>query len=154
MALVAARRLTLESTAARIVGALGAAGVHCVLLKGPTLSELYDGVRPYNDVDRAIAFLRHEIPEEHGGSDRGRASVDERGADRRVARHGPGGGNDGREVRLPAAVVGRAHADERRVGLRERARRIRMERQASVADPGPHELLEPGFDEGDDATPK
>jgi hypothetical protein len=54
MALVAARRLTLEGTAARIVGALGVAGVHCVLLKGPTLSELYDGVRPYNDVDLLV----------------------------------------------------------------------------------------------------
>ena len=55
MALAAARRLTLEGTAARIVGALGVAGVRCVLLKGPTLSELYDGVRPYNDVDVLVA---------------------------------------------------------------------------------------------------
>jgi hypothetical protein len=54
-ALAAARRLTLEGTAARIVGALGVAGVHCVLLKGPTLSELYHGVRPYNDVDILVA---------------------------------------------------------------------------------------------------
>ena len=39
MVLVAARRLTLEGTAARIVGALRVTGVHCVLLKGPTLSD-------------------------------------------------------------------------------------------------------------------
>lgn len=54
-ALAAARRLTLDATAARVVGALAAAGVRSILLKGPTLSELYGGSRYYSDVDVLVA---------------------------------------------------------------------------------------------------
>jgi hypothetical protein len=50
-ALATARRLTLEGTAARVIRALGDAGVRAVLLKGPTLSELYGGTRHYSDID-------------------------------------------------------------------------------------------------------
>jgi hypothetical protein len=53
-ALAAARRLTLDGTAARVTGAFGAAGIRCILLKGPSLSELYDGPRLYSDVDLLV----------------------------------------------------------------------------------------------------
>jgi Uncharacterised nucleotidyltransferase len=55
VALSAARRLTLEGTTARVVRAMNEAGVRCLLLKGPTISDLYDGVRQYSDVDLLIA---------------------------------------------------------------------------------------------------
>ena len=54
VALAAARRLTLEGTAARVVRAMTEEGVRCVLLKGPTLSDLYDGVRQYSDIDLLV----------------------------------------------------------------------------------------------------
>ena len=55
LTLAAARRLTLEGTAARVVRAMREAGVRCLLLKGPTLSDLYDGVRQYSDIDLLVA---------------------------------------------------------------------------------------------------
>lgn len=54
LALATARRLTLEGTAARVVRAMNDAGVRCLLLKGPTLSDLYDGVRQYSDIDLLV----------------------------------------------------------------------------------------------------
>jgi len=55
LALAAARRLTLDATAARVVRAMKEADVRPILLKGPTLSELYDGVRQYSDIDLFVA---------------------------------------------------------------------------------------------------
>ena len=55
LALATARRLTLEGTAARVVRAMSEAGVRCLLLKGPTLLDLYDGVRQYSDIDLLVA---------------------------------------------------------------------------------------------------
>ena len=55
LALAAARQLTLEGTAARVMRAMNDAGVRCLLLKGPTLSDLYDGVRQYSDIDLLVA---------------------------------------------------------------------------------------------------
>jgi len=49
--LAAARRATIEATAARVVSTLREAGARCLLLKGPSLAELYDGARHYADVD-------------------------------------------------------------------------------------------------------
>ena len=54
LALATARRLTLEGTAARVVRALNEAGVRSLLLKGPTLADLYDGVRQYSDIDLLV----------------------------------------------------------------------------------------------------
>ena len=51
----AARRLTIDGTAARLVEAFASAGVRCILLKGGTLSDLYDGARHYSDVDLLVA---------------------------------------------------------------------------------------------------
>ena len=55
LALAAARRLTLDATAARVVRAMKEADVRVILLKGPTLSDLYDGARQYSDVDLLVA---------------------------------------------------------------------------------------------------
>ena len=55
LALATARRLTLEGTAARVARAMKEADVRCLLLKGPTLSDLYDGVRHYSDIDLLVA---------------------------------------------------------------------------------------------------
>jgi len=55
LALAAARRLTLEGTAARVARAFHEAGVRCLLLKGPTFSDLYDGERQYSDIDLLVA---------------------------------------------------------------------------------------------------
>jgi Uncharacterised nucleotidyltransferase len=55
LALATARRLTLEGTAARVVRAMREAGVRPILLKGPTLSDLYDGARQYSDIDLLVA---------------------------------------------------------------------------------------------------
>jgi hypothetical protein len=54
LALATARRLTLAGTAARVVRALNEAGVRSLLLKGPTLADLYDGVRQYSDIDLLV----------------------------------------------------------------------------------------------------
>jgi Uncharacterised nucleotidyltransferase len=55
VALAAARRLTLDGTAARVVQALNAAGIRCLLLKGASLADLYDGARYYSDIDLLVA---------------------------------------------------------------------------------------------------
>jgi putative nucleotidyltransferase-like protein len=52
---LAARRLAIDGTAARLAEAFAAAGVRCILLKGATLSNLYDGARHYSDVDLLVA---------------------------------------------------------------------------------------------------
>jgi hypothetical protein len=51
----AARRLTIDGTAARVVEAFASAGVRCILLKGASLSDLYEGGRQYSDVDLLVA---------------------------------------------------------------------------------------------------
>jgi hypothetical protein len=53
--LAAARRLTVEGTSVRVVQAMNAAGVRCLLLKGPSLADLYDGLRHYSDIDLLVA---------------------------------------------------------------------------------------------------
>ena len=55
LALAAARRLTLEGTAGRVVRAMNEAGVRAILLKGPSLSDLYEGMRQYSDIDLLVA---------------------------------------------------------------------------------------------------
>jgi Uncharacterised nucleotidyltransferase len=51
----AARRLAIDGTAARVVEALASAGVRCILLKGASFSDLYEGARLYNDIDLLVA---------------------------------------------------------------------------------------------------
>jgi hypothetical protein len=51
----AARRLTIDGTAARVVDAFASAGVRSILLKGASLSDLYEGARHYSDVDLLVA---------------------------------------------------------------------------------------------------
>jgi hypothetical protein len=51
----AARRLAIDGTAARVVDAFASAGVRCILLKGASFSDLYEGARLYSDVDLLVA---------------------------------------------------------------------------------------------------
>ena len=55
LALAVARRLTLDSTTARVTGGMRAAAVRCILLKGASLNDLYDGSRQYSDIDLLIS---------------------------------------------------------------------------------------------------
>jgi hypothetical protein len=59
----AARRLTIDGTAARVVEAFASAGVRCILLKGASLSDLYDGARHYSDFDLLVAPATLETAE-------------------------------------------------------------------------------------------
>jgi hypothetical protein len=59
----AARRLAIDGTAARLMESFSSAGVRCILLKGASLSELYDGARHYSDVDLLVAPVTLEAAE-------------------------------------------------------------------------------------------
>ena len=105
-ALTAARRLTLDATAARIVNAMAEAGVRSLLLKGATLSDLYEGSRPYSDIDLLVS------PDAVDGAE---ASLRELGFESRhddphsrIWRRG------GLDVDLHTTIVG-VHADPQRL---------------------------------------
>jgi hypothetical protein len=105
-ALAAARRLTLEGTAARVIRALQDAGVRAVLLKGPTLSELYGGRRYYSDVDVLVG------PDSAGAAE---AVLEQLGFElRHDDPHSRIWSRAGLDVDLHTTLIG-AHADPARI---------------------------------------